>query len=257
MNKLLISGVVVSLVSVAALAGFILLQPQGDRASRFDAKQEQAIESIVRSYLIENPEIMEEVFAELDKKRESEAAIARRPYLEELYKPASKYDRFSMGDGEIVLVEFMDYNCSACRNAYSILSEFADQENVEVRFVELPILGPMSIVAAQAAIAAEKQGKYTEFHDALMRYSDRLDSREQIMGFAEEVGLDLEQLKTDMDAPETQAIVEENLQLANSLGVRGTPAFFVGDTAIPGVPPDLREQLETAIAEAQENCISC
>lgn len=251
MKKLLIA------TGVLLISAVFAIQPRAASTDQFNDEQEKAIESIVRSYLLKNPELLEEVIAELQTKRESEAAIARRPHLEDLYDPTSRYDRFSIGDGEIIVVEFMDYNCGACRQAYSILSEISEQDDVEVRFAEFPILGPMSVVASQAAIASANQDKYAEFHDALMRHPGRIDSRELIMSIAKEVGLDMEQLKADMEAPETQELIEKHLKLADTIGVQGTPAIFVGDTIIPGVPPDLRERLQAAVAEARENCATC
>lgn len=250
---------ILTAVAAAAIAAaaFAAVQTRAATTSVFDDAQEQAIQEIVRSYLLANPELLEEVIGELQKKREAEAAAARQQYLRELYKPESKYARYGMSDGETVVIEFMDYNCPFCRRAYSALREISEAGGVEVRFVEFPVLGPMSILAAQAAIAAEKQGKYVEFHDALMSLNERIESEDIIFRTAEDVGLDIDQLKKDMAAPETGALIEENLQLGEQLGVQGTPAIFVGDTFIPGAPENLKEELERAVADARENCTVC
>ena len=96
-----------------------------------------------------------------------------------------------------------------------------------------------------------------ELHDALMGLTQRIESEDVIFKTAEEVGLDVEQLKQDMQAPEIAEMIDENLQLADALGVQGTPAFFVGDSAIPGAPENLRDELIEAIAEAREGCTVC
>jgi protein-disulfide isomerase len=251
MRKLLIAAGALTVFAVFAV------QPRAATTEPFDDAQEQAIEKIVRSYLLENPELLEEVIAELRKKREAEAAVARDKYLRELYSDDSKYKRFSMGEGDVVVVEFMDYNCPFCRKAYEVLSDLAAESDIEVRFIEFPVLGPMSTVASQAALAAEKQGRYVEFHDAMMKINDRIGSEQVIFDIAKEVGLDIDQLKQDMKTPEINAMIDENLQLADSLGVQGTPAFFIGDEAIPGAPENLRDELVTAIAEAREGCAAC
>lgn len=251
MQKLLIAA---GLLAVSVL---FVAQPRAAAAEPFNDEQEKAIEEIVRSYLLENPELLEEVIGELRKKREEEAAVARQDYLRELYKADSPYKRFSMGEGDVVVVEFMDYNCPFCRQAYEIVRDLTDETDIEVRFIEFPVLGPASTVASRAALAAEKQGKYIAFHDALMGLSGRIENEDTVFRVAEEVGLDVEQLKKDMEAPEINAMIDENLQLADALGVQGTPAFFIGDTAIPGAPENLRDELITAIAEAREGCAAC
>jgi protein-disulfide isomerase len=251
MKKLVIAA------GVMAIAAVFTVQPRAATTDQFDAAQEEAIQEIVRSYLLENPGILEEVIAELQKQREAEAAVARQDFLRDLYSADSKYKRFGMGEGDVVVVEFMDYNCPFCRTAYSVLSELAPEADIEVRFIEFPVLGPGSTVASQAALAAEKQGKYMELHDALMGLTQRIESEDVIFKTAEEVGLDVEQLKQDMQAPEIAEMIDENLQLADALGVQGTPAFFVGDSAIPGAPENLRDELIEAIAEAREGCTVC
>lgn len=251
MKKLVIAA------GVMAIAAVFTVQPRAATTDQFDAAQEEAIQEIVRSYLLENPGILEEVIAELQKQREAEAAVARQDFLRDLYSADSKYKRFGMGEGDVVVVEFMDYNCPFCRTAYSVLSELAPETDIEVRFIEFPVLGPGSTVASQAALAAEKQGKYMELHDALMGLTQRIESEDVIFKTAEEVGLDVEQLKQDMQAPEIAEMIDENLQLADALGVQGTPAFFVGDSAIPGAPENLRDELIEAIAEAREGCTVC
>ncbi len=249
-------NLVIAAAVVAASSAFAL-QPRAATTDQFNDAQEQAIQQIVRSYLLANPELLEEVIAELQKKREAEAAVARQEYLRELYSADSPYKRFGMGNGDVVVVEFMDYNCPFCRTAYSVLNELAKETEIEVRFIEFPVLGPMSTLASQAALAAEKQGKYIEFHDALMRLTDRINSEETVFDIAKQVGLDVERLKEDMQTPEITGLIDENLQLADTLGVQGTPAFFVGDNSIPGAPEDLRDELIRAIADAREGCSAC
>lgn len=247
------------LVAVAALVACVFAAPESRAASTgaFNDEQERAIEQIIRRYLLANPELLEEVIAELRKKREAEAEVARRQYLGELYSPESKYANYSMGEGDVVVVEFMDYNCPYCRKAYEVLRDLSKDSDIQVRFVEFPVLGPMSTTAAQAALAAQNQGKYAAFHDALMSISDRIESRDQILSTAKKVGLDIDKLEKDMQDPEILALIDDNLKLAEQLGVQGTPAFFVGDTVIPGAPDNLEETLRQAIAKAKESCATC
>jgi len=252
MMRILIAAVIL------AIGTWIPTLSSAATTEMFDEKQEKAIEQIIRSYLLANPGLLDEVILELRKKREEEAALARREHLKELYKPASKYGKYAIGNGDIVVVEFMDYNCPFCRQAYSVMRELKDEANIEVRFVEFPVVSPTSVTAAQAAIASEKQGKYIEYHDAMMELEDGIESEDTIFRIAKEVGLDIDQLKKDMKAPETQTLLQENFALAEQLGVQGTPAIFVGDnTYIVGAHDGLKEELRQAIADTRANCVTC
>ena len=105
--------------------------------------------------------------------------------------------------------------------------------NLKLVLKEFPILGPGSIFAARAAIAAKQQDKYWEFHLALMSHKGALDE-DQTLKVAQDVGLDIEKLKADMDAPVVAKAINESMELANAIGINGTPAFIIDDTLIPG-----------------------
>jgi protein-disulfide isomerase len=110
-------------------------------------------------------------------------------------------------------------------------------------------LGPDSVIAARAALAAQRQGKYQPMHEALMRTRGTFDEA-TILRIAGDVGLDMKKFKADMDSPEFMQILERNRRLARDLQITGTPAFVVGDRLIPGaVDP---ETLAKLIAEARQ-----
>jgi protein-disulfide isomerase len=102
-----------------------------------------------------------------------------------------------------------------------------------VVFKEWPVLGPESLIAAKASLASQKQGKYKEFHNALMDTKGRL-SETAIMSIAEKSGLDVKKLKKDMDAPDVQEELKQNQALAAALQLEGTPAFVIGSQMAPG-----------------------
>jgi protein-disulfide isomerase len=226
-----------------------------DTSAPFDQKQTQAIEGIVRGYLLKNPEVLREAMGELQKRQEAEAAAKRKDALASFYKETSP---FASGNGKLTVVEFFDYNCGYCRHAFSEVTKLIDAEkDVRLVFVEFPILSDESRKASEAAIGASKQDKYWEFHRALMAHKGPV-TEEAAMKVAAEVGLNMEQLKKDMASPETEALIEKNLTLGNSMGVQGTPAFFVGDEAIPGAPEDLKKVLQTALQQVRtKGCSVC
>lgn len=136
--------------------------------------------------------------------------------------------------GDVTIVEFFDYNCPYCRQVASVLDELVQTDpNIRLVYKEFPILGPNSTFAARAALAARKQGKYLEFHSALMM-GRRVADEAAVLEFARIAGLDIDRLKADMEDPAIGAILERNLSLADALHISGTPAFVIADEIYPG-----------------------
>ena len=115
-------------------------------------------------------------------------------------------------------------------------------------FKEFPILGPVSTLAMRAELASRAQGRYEPFHWALLGADGPFDL-DHILAVARSVGLDAERLARDMEDASLDALIERNAILANALGVRGTPAFVIGDGMIRGALP--LEQFRAAIADAR------
>jgi len=247
-----------SLLGLAAtmLASAMFVIPLGAQdKSGFDDSQKNEIRAIIKDYLLKEPEVLREALMALNRKQEEAAETERKKALSSLYKEETPY---SVGDGNITVVEFFDYNCGYCRKAFEQVSELAQQEkDLRVVFVEFPILSEGSRVASQAAIASTKQNKYWEFHQALMKHNGPVQP-DTVFKVAADVGLDVEKLKADMKAPEVDELIEKNLQLGTAMGVQGTPAFFIGDQAIPGAPSELKTMLQKEVANIRQNgCSVC
>ncbi|WP_246804711.1 DsbA family protein [Mesorhizobium mediterraneum] len=156
-------------------------------------------------------------------------------------------------EGDVALVAFFDYNCLPCREAaLNFQQALKDDANVKLVFKEYPVLGPASEFAAKAALASRKQGKYEVFHLALMGFSGLIYERTTLT-IAGLVGLDVEQLRRDMEDPAIAAAIARNRELANDLYITGTPALVVGDEVIPGVVEFARLQRYIADARAKAN----
>ncbi len=142
----------------------------------------------------------------------------------------------SVGDpkASVTIVEFFDYQCPYCRRMAQQLAEL-NKEDPDLRIVykEFPVFGPASTLAARAAMGAMRQGKYEEFHLALMGVRGAPSER-TIFRIAQRIGLDAGRLRDDMNSAAPQRIFQRNRQLAQELGIRGTPAFVIGDQVIPG-----------------------
>jgi len=219
--------------------------------------EREAIEEIVRSYILENPEIIEQALIELsNRERAAEAEQARANILANQDALLNNPLDFSVGpaDAPVTVVEFFDYRCGFCKRsaewAIGLPEQFDNQ--VRVVFKEYPILSPESEKAALAAIAAGKQGKYVEMHMALMQLDNASGfGPDQIDALAEEIGIDVAKMRADMQSMEAQSAVANAKALAQDIGVNGTPNFIIGDTMVPGADIARVEKLiEDALAES-------
>ena len=136
---------------------------------------------------------------------------------------ASENGRPIIGESGPLLVEFSDYQCGYCKQMYPLLLAAVAEGQARLLVVELPVLGALSQTAARYALAAQRQGKYAEFHDALMR--QRRLSEEFLQEAAANVGLDMTQMQTDLANDVLWDELERNYKLARLLNVRGTPAL--------------------------------
>ena len=196
------------------------------------------VEKIVREYLLANPEILNEMIAELQEREQMSAAEKAKTGIAQ-NKEALYNDGFSHvagnPNGDVTLIEFFDYRCGYCRKVRADLGTLMEQDSgVRLILKELPILSEASHEAAKAAIAAQNQGGdlYWKFHQAMLE-ADGLDSA-AIYDIAAGVGLDVARLKTDMEDPAVEKKIEQTHDLASKIGVDGTPAFIIGDKLVPG-----------------------
>ena len=250
-SKLLVTAAALALAGVLAVALTTpgtrdTLQPLPALARALSDGQRAAVRSVVREYLIENPTVIVEALDVLQAHQEaSERSRMKLALIEHRDALIATPGDPSIGPAtaSVTIVEFFDYNCPYCKRVTDSLLTLAEQDSdLRVVFKEFPILGDASVIASRAALAAAKQGKYPEFHVALMRHPGKL-SIASIEQAAQTVGLDLDQLRQDMRAPDIDAALNANHQLAQALGVNGTPAFVIGDQLIPGAiePARLRD----------------
>jgi protein-disulfide isomerase len=191
----------------------------------------------VHDYLMAHPDVLVESVNQLEararEKADTEVQKILRARAEDVFRdPDSPTGGNPKGD--VTLVEFFDYNCPYCRQVAPVVAKAEDADSqLRVVYKEFPILGPGSTLAAKAALAAHKQGKYVEFHRALYQVRGAVDE-EKAMEVAAAVGLDVERLKRDMEDPGIQASIQKNLALAQALRINGTPAFVIADQILRG-----------------------
>jgi protein-disulfide isomerase len=206
----------------------------------FSEQQRQAIGEIVKDYLLKNPEVLTEVIAELEKRQADAQRVAQAGALKETRQTLLNASHsFVVGNpsGDVTLVEFFDYNCGYCKRALADLKTLVKADpKLRVVLKDFPVLGPDSVEASRAALAAGKQlqgEKLFDFHMKVMDSKGRVNG-ERAMAVAKDMGLDMARLQKDMQGPEIQAALQENMGLGDKLSLTGTPAFIIGDEIIPG-----------------------
>jgi protein-disulfide isomerase len=136
--------------------------------------------------------------------------------------------------GDVVVVEFFDYNCPYCKAVEPRLEALLKSDpGVKLVLKEFPILTPQSQLATRAALAAVRQGKYARFHQALMNYRGMVDEG-VVFDAAKNAGLDIARLKRDMAAPEIPYAIIDTFNQARGVRLFQTPAFIVGTHILTG-----------------------
>ncbi len=243
-----------TLLLSAASACFSIAPAQAQAASPDKA----AVKQMIREVLDENPELLMEALDKLRAKMEAGQAQSGRESLSKLRAELERDPAtFIAGNprGDVTVVEFFDYRCGFCKRAQPIVQQLLQQDGgIRLALKEFPILGPDSLTASKAAIAAMEQEKYAPFHNALMAAQGTL-SEERVLRIAAEAGLDAVKLRKDMDNPKIKKIIHRNHEIAQSLGISGTPSFIIGDTLAPGYVE--LEELKKLVAAARSECLTC
>jgi protein-disulfide isomerase len=242
-------------LAAPAGAAFVLFgAPVPSNAQSFSAAQRGEIEKIVREYLLKNPEVLQEVVAELEKKQAAaEAERHQTGIAEHREKLFNSPHQAVLGNpqGDVTLVEFFDYNCGYCKRALADKLELI-KSDPKLRLVlkEFPVLGPGSREAAKVSIAVRMQDKsgkkYLEFHQKLL--GGRSADRARALAAARDAGVDMARLEKDLATPEVDASIDEVMHLAEALGINGTPTYVVGQSVVPGAigAAALRQQIAAA-----------
>lgn len=221
--------------SIAAL-GFVFAPVPAAAISEADRP---AIEQMIRDYLLKNPEVLREAIAELEKRMKSADEKRRSEALKEnraLLNDSPRGVVIGNPNGDVVLVEFFDYNCSYCKRAFSDKMNLIKADpKLKVVLKEFPVLGQSSVDAARVAIAVRMQdaGKYLEFHQKLLLGRGEV-TRDRALAVAKESGLDMARIERDLKSPEINATLEESAELSEKLAISGTPTYVIANEVVPG-----------------------
>jgi protein-disulfide isomerase len=240
-------------LAALALLGFCALSPAARAEPALTPQQRQEVIEVLRQALKSDPTILRDAIAAMQQAQQQDRASAQRDAIAAqadalLRDPADPVKGNPRGD--VTLVEFFDARCGYCKLLHPTMDQLLKADpGIRVVLKDLPILGPASVTASKALLAAQKQGKYLPFQDALMRL--RGEPTEAVLKTeAERAGLDWARIKRDMEDPEIARRLAGNLALAQALSIEGTPAIVVGDRLVPGAV-DL-ETLKQLVAEARQ-----
>jgi protein-disulfide isomerase len=229
------------LPTIAAVAAAALLMlPAPSRADNFSDAQRGEIEKIIKEYLVSHPEVLEEASAELDKRKQAAEAEKAKTAIADHSAPLfNSTHQVTVGNtkGDVTLVEFFDYNCGYCKRALmDLTSIMKDDPKLRVVLKEFPVLGPGSIEAAKVAVAVRMQDsgkKYFDFHLKLLGGRGQAD-KAHALAAAKEAGFDMARIEKDMASEEVKTSIDENMKLAEALGLNGTPSYVVGSQVVVG-----------------------
>ncbi len=187
------------------------------------------IDTIIKNFLIKNPDFLKSTLDNYKISLENKKKQNAIKMLKDIGNPS-----IILEQADVTIYEFFDYNCGYCKSVVKpIMDILSEDKKINFVFVEFPILSQQSYIAAKAALASKKQDLYNKFHLSLMTIKGRVNE-EKVFSTAMEIGLDIDQLKIDMNNPEIEQQLEKNREIAKLLNLNGTPAFIIGDIIYPG-----------------------
>jgi protein-disulfide isomerase len=225
------------------------------QAQNISDTQRREFERIIREYLINNPEVLQEAIAELEKRQAVAEARKHQAAVKENAQALFNSERHVVvgnTKGDVNFVEFFDYNCGYCKRAMADMFELMkDDPKLRIVLKEFPVLGPGSIDAAKVGVAVRMQDKsgkkYLEFHQKLLSGRGQVDKARAIAA-AKEAGLDVARIERDLGSAEVRLSLEESFKLAEKLGLNGTPSYVIGENVVVGAVglEALREKVNVA-----------
>jgi protein-disulfide isomerase len=231
---------IVRSVAIVVVLGLFTSGAGAPRPASADSSLPQdkaALDQAIHDYLMDHPDVVLEALKAGQQQADAQAAEqSRRTIITKRQELVAAPDDLVQGNpkGDVTVVEFFDYRCPYCKQLEPSLDALLKEDGkLRIVYKEFPILGEASTYATRVALAAKQQGKYAEFHRAMMATKGEIGD-DAVLAVAAALGLDMAKLKADMAAPEIDKLIDRNYTLADALDIQGTPALIIGDTLIPG-----------------------
>lgn len=212
------------------------------------------LNAAIETYLLDNPRLLERMSAALETEIRSEenerTRIALSTFADAIYDdPANVV--LGNPEGDVTLVEMFDYNCGYCRQVLPELMALIDEDpNLRVILKEFPILSQGSADAARVAILVNRADvDYVDFHTALFSSRGAVTG-ETALAVAADLGLNQVMLGMDMNSQDVTSVLQRNYEIAQGLGITGTPTFIIGNEVIPGAAS--KAELARRVANMRE-----
>jgi protein-disulfide isomerase len=250
-----------SFAKIIAAGSMLAIVATSAPAFALDDSQKKEMGDFIREYLIQNPEVLVEAQTALEAKqqaqRTAQSGEAVAQYKDEIFQSPTD---ITLGNpkGDVTVVEFFDYNCGYCKHALSDMNTMLKTDK-NIRFVlkEFPILGPDSVAAHRVANAVRliAPDKYPQFHQNLLGSQEHA-SEETAMAVATALGIDEKAIRTSMADNPIDEQVRKTYQLANAIGITGTPTYVVGNEAVFGAVglDSLEEKVTNVRACGKASC---
>lgn len=214
-----------------------------EKHSNLSTSQQEEVRQILKDYLLSHPEILIDMSQKLRENMAQKQSVTAKTFIKSNASKIlsdSSSPQVGQSTGKVALVEFFDYQCVYCAEMYSTVKKMLQiHPDLKVIFKEYPIFGAASEYAASAALAAAKQGKYIEMHNALFDsgYIEGKMSNDKVDAIAKKIGLNLDRLKKDIKASDIQDELKAVRALAQGLSIQGTPAFII-------LPAEVKENID-------------
>ena len=208
-------------------------------ADEMTAAEKTQFESVIRDYLLNNPEILLESLNSFRARQEAAAEAEALQALKMMSQTLLDDPMVPKGGneaGNITLIEFFDYRCGFCKRTFPAIQELIETDgNIRYVLKEFPILGPESVVASRYALATwlVQPEQYAAFRNAMMANRGALPT-EKVRMLGTQAGVDIVAVEAALNDPKIEAAIQSTYEQAQMLKINGTPAFIVGDRIVPG-----------------------
>lgn len=240
------------------LAGGIFGAPHisaADDAAALSEAEAIQVEKLIERYLDENPGVVVRAFRKYQQQQQEAQQLRQKENLSSLRDLLENSEGSPVRgnpNGDVTLVEFFDYRCGYCKRVHSIVTDAVRSDgNVRLVYKEFPVLGPDSVFTSRVSLGIffTQPLKYPAFHDALMTSRGQLNQA-RVISIAENMGLKAADVEKAMKDPRVDEEIQRNMQLAQSLGINGTPGFVIGSEVVPGAVDE--NALKELIAKARQ-----
>lgn len=244
------------------LLGFLGVAITNAHAQSPQNRTDADIEKLVHEYLLKNPEVIVEALQTLERRREEQLAADQQRQIQanaDILHASDHQIVIGNPEGDVTLIEFFDYNCGFCRQTLATVEALIEQDpKIKVILKEFPVLGPGSQEAARVSIAASQiaPAKYKDLHTQLLSAQGQVNER-IALALSANLGIDTDELQSLSQTRQVEEAIGEVYQLADDLGINGTPSFIIGDELIPGaVDLDVLQQKVSAMRECGKTTCS-